>query len=218
MNVTSFFVDTEIYEEKLIEYGFIKRGDSWFYKESIQNPFAVLVSYCKDQWNIKVIDQELDGIFLPFEGNLKGNVYSSIKDQAFEVLLDIKDKCCFKEDVLSSFLKELEKEITFVTSHPWVEGEKENDIVLSKKDTTKFFALVRKENEKYVIEIHMDPLRILELEDNAYIQMAKHSSPRHYLGLVLEDGYDKNLFIELLNESFEYTYPMKRRKKYRSHV
>ena len=93
------FKNYNLIENNLINYGFIKENNTYFYKTNIHNNEFMLIVSIKDKLiDSKLIDLSFNEEYKLIDSINQGSFIGVLKDECEKVLIDIRNKCYYKED------------------------------------------------------------------------------------------------------------------------
>ena len=98
------FKKSELDNNKLLEYGFIKKDNYLEYKKPIlNNNFEIIVKVKENKIKGKIIDKELDDEYLNYRvENQIGEFVNTIRDEFIKTLENIKQNCTINKLFVSN--------------------------------------------------------------------------------------------------------------------
>ena len=212
------FKKSIINEEKLIEYGFIKRNNNLTYKKFINNSqFEVILTYKNNNITGKIIDKELNEEYYNYriENNI-GEFVNNIRNEYINILNDIKEKCCINKYYISDQANRISEFIkTEYNDNPeylW-DGDTNNS-VFRNSINNKWYGIIMyinknkidKENKKEeIINLKLPPEIIKKLLLKKGYYKAYHMNKKYWITLLLDDTILDREIIELIKVSHSYT-------------
>lgn len=202
-----YLLNEKIDYELLKKYGFKKVDEVYEFECDIKNSNLSLIIRLDDHVDVKIIDKDFNDEYLPFKNKMSGEYSSQIEDEVKNIILDIKDKCVLKNNLVDEIKKYVKDKDNVVLDYPW--RDTPDFCTLKVKD--KWFGLIM--NVKYkvlgfdtdelvdIINIKLDPLEIEELIDNKIYFKAYHMNKKYWITILLNSKTDKEKLFELLDKS-----------------
>ena len=214
-NLDSKFIKRKINNEKLIEYGFKKVGDSFIFKKDISDEFEVKVEI-SDQVKTSCIIDLFDGLeyALVDVEEAQGEFVGSIRSKYEEIIDDIIEKCT----IFNTFIFPQTARIMEYIK------EKYGDELEFLWDDFDGAAIRNKTNEKWylvymavgankvkpteeektidVIDIKYDKDKVEEVINNIGIYPGYHMNKHSWITIVLDDSEDDKKIEELIDKSY----------------
>lgn len=157
----------ELQESFLLEYGFCKKEDFYYYKTFLSNSSFFLEIYYhsrKKEFQVKVYDSFLKEEYLPFYiKNYSGHFLLSLHEEVDCILENILAKCSLKEEIISKILDFVQRRYGSTPQYPWKGDPNYCTLSNSKK---KWYALLMKVSPKVIG---------LEGKQKIYLLNLKHS-------------------------------------------
>ena len=204
---------------KLLHYGFIYEKDKYIYEKKILDDAFKIVVWIFSDYRVvgHVFDLESDCEYINFrvEGNI-GEFAGNVRNIFEDTLCDIKNNCFVIEQFNSSQANRISKELYDIFGDsPYFEWESTPDAgVFKNKNTKKWYALIMniskdkigKGNDKVdIINIKLDPHKILKLIDNKSFFPAYHMNKKYWITICLDDSVKDSIIIDLIKESYSYS-------------
>ncbi len=205
--------------DKLLEYGFIKKDNIYYYEKSFHNnEFVAKLEVINNNIIGKVIElsfnEEYNNIRVK---DIVGDYVNSIKSEYINILNDIKDKCTNKKYFV---FDQSNRIINYVNNKYSVEPEflwdDEENATLRHNDTKKWFGIIMyiernkvdksdDSNKIEVINIKLNEEVINELlKINGYYS-AYHMNKKSWISIILDDTLDDKTVIKLIDDSYNNT-------------
>ena len=206
-------------EDKLLNYGFQKRGESLYYERELENSHLHLeiVIEANHVLKTRVIDAETgDEYTLHLNPKSKGTFVTQVRNEYEDCLCDIRSKCAADsgfvtlqaQSILDYAKERYQSQIEFL----WKDKFGTDDGVLRRGDTGKWFAAIltcrmktltgKGEGTLEVINLRVDPKSIGEIVDNIRIFRAYHMNKKHWISIVLDGGVSDHEIYARIDESY----------------
>ncbi len=211
------FKKSELDNNKLLEYGFIKKDNYLEYKKPIlNNNFEIIVKVKENKIKGKIIDKELDDEYLNYRvENQIGEFVNNIRDEFIKTLEDIKQNCTINKLFVSDqsnriadlILKKYKDSPEFLFSE-------ETTGVFRNKNNKKWYGIImnvdykkflEKDGKTDVINIKLNPDKINDLINEEGFFRAYHMNKKSWVSIVLDDTVKDEKIMELIDESYTYT-------------
>ncbi len=207
----------EIIPEKLLEYGFYKENEKYYYKKSIKDDsFEIIIIYDNHQIKGKIIDKEFNEEYQTYRiENQIGEFAGSIREEFIECLKDIRNKCGYEKNFiseqanrLSNLIKEKYKE------SPEFLWDDKTIGVFRNHQNKKWYGIIMYINKQKlgeedkmieVMNVKISPEKQEELLKKKGIYKAYHMNKKNWITISLDDSIKDNEIMKLIEESYEYT-------------
>ena len=202
--------------ERLLEYGFKKTEDTYFYKAILPSSgFEMHVSVTESgKVSATVLDTDLDEPYtLHLASGAVGEFVGNIKAEYENVLTDIADKC-FEPDVFKTdFAKEIIVYIcnTYGDKFEYLWKKFSDNAVVRRSDNKKWYAaLLTVSRSKLgfesdeiveVIDLRMKPEEVEKI-DKVRILPGYHMNKKHWITVVLDGTVSLDEIFALIDESY----------------
>ena len=202
--------------EKLIEFGFTKNEDTYFYKTILQaDGFEINVSITEQgEVSATVIDTDLNEPYtLHLASGAVGEFVGNIKAEYEAVLTEIAESC-FEPDV---FKTDLAKEIilyirnTYGDELEYLWKKFPDNAVVRRSDNKKWYAALltvsrsklgfESDEMVEVIDLRMKPEEVEKI-DKVKILPGYHMNKKHWITVVLDGTVPINEICSLIDESY----------------
>lgn len=205
----NIFDNYEININKLLEYGFVKNNDKYVFCFDINDDF-----YCKvfidKSLNTEVYDKIDYTIYQPYDiRGYNGEFINYIRNLVEDKVNEIIQKCFIKINLSKEIMEYIEKTFSPLIEHPW--EEKPNYITFKKKG--KWFCLImdieyrnlgiEKDGKIFVMNIKLNPDKIISLIDNKIFFRAYHMNKKYWITVLLNKDMDIELIKQLIKESYD---------------
>ncbi len=203
--------------DKLLEYGFLKKDNTFYFEKKIHhNSFNLIIKVINNEVFIDVIDLNTNDLYIPFYvTEAVGSFVGAIKEEVEEVLLEIAKKC-FKRTVFKS--NEAEEIIKYAK-------EKYNDeleflwestpdaAILRNKMNNKWYLLImniektklgiKEEGRVEIIDLMIEPDKLQQIVDNEKYFLGYHMNKKHWLTVKLDGSIKTHEICKLIDESYK---------------
>jgi predicted DNA-binding protein (MmcQ/YjbR family) len=206
-----------IEEDKLIQYGFYKEKDTYFYHKDILNhEFEVIIEIKNNKVKGKIIEKELNEEYINYRiENQIGEFVSSIKEEFIEILKDIKLHCT-KENIfvypqanrITNWIKDKYQDPPEFLWDDGVNG------VFRNKDNKKWYGIIMYINQSKlepgdkkieVMNVKLPPEQIDELVKQEGFFRAYHMNKKYWITFKLDDTIKDEVLKELIDISYQFT-------------
>ena len=211
------FKKSELDNNKLLKYGFVKRDNYLEYKKTIlDNNFEIIIRVRDNKIKGKIIDKELDDEYLNYRvENQIGEFVNNIRDEFIKTLEDIKQNCTINKLFMSDqsnriadlILKKYKDSPEFLFSEETTgvfrnKNNKKWYGIIMNVDYKKFF---EKDGKTDVINIKLNPDKINNLINEEGFFRAYHMNKKLWVSIILDDTVKDEKIMELIDESYTYT-------------
>ena len=218
MNIEEeIFKKSKLDNNKLLEYGFIKKDTILEYKKQIMdNNFEIIITVKENKIKGKILDKELDDEYLNYRvENQIGEFVNNIRNEFIKVLEDIKQKCTINK----LFINNQSNRITDLILKkynilPEFIFSEETTGVFRNKNNKKWFGIImnvdyskfyEKSGKTDVINLKLNPDKINDLVNEKCFFRAYHMNKKSWISIILDDTVSDNVIIDLIDESYNYT-------------
>ena len=206
--------------EKLLKYGFIRKGKSFRYKKLFRNDeFRADITVCEDgKISGTVFDVVNEDEFLPLKiETQEGGFIGEIRNEYEKILTEIRDKC-FKQNLFihpqaNRICEAIQKIYGDMPVFPW-----ESDAgygVFKNPESGKWYALImnidyskidkKRSGEIEVVNLKLDENEVTEkLLQKGYFP-AWHMNKKKWITLILDDTLSDKTVLDCINKSHKYT-------------
>ncbi len=217
-------LEKEIFERakvdfnKLVEYGFDKKQDTYYYSSVFLDGFRADITVDhKGVLTGKVYDLSMEEEYINFRiESQKGEFVSRVRESYKSLLEDIKIKC-FKNVYFVS--KQANRITDFIMEcyhdepvFPW---ESEKHGVFKNSHNDKWYALImyidgekidqKKTGKIEALNIKLPPPKITELLKRKGFYPAYHMNKKNWLTIILDDTLEDEEIMEYIKESHQFT-------------
>ena len=219
MNIEEeIFKKSHIIFEKLEEYGFIKKGNNYYYlKNFMNNEFKSEITITKEgQIKGKVIDKDFNEEYTGIRvENYIGQFANQVKEEYKNILLDIKNKCTTSDYFIYPQTNRIQKYIQEkYESIPEFLWERTPGCgVFRNKKNKKWYGIIMninqnklnksKDKEIEIINIKLKESKIKELLKKDGFYPGYHMSKDNWITILLDDTLKDNEIKELIDESYK---------------
>ncbi|MBQ6324088.1 MAG: MmcQ/YjbR family DNA-binding protein [Bacilli bacterium] len=214
----SLFKNYYPYYNKLLEYGFKKKGVYYLFEKKINDLFIVEIkvdSNFKVKGKIFDMDTEEEYTNFRVEDSL-GTFSGTIRQNFIDLLIDIRNNCFYKK----TFLSEQANRISLLIKKkygdsPIFKWDKYPTLgVFQNKDTNKWYALVMDiAGEKFNLNIGNVTAMNVKLDVNEIPSLLKkkgfypayHMNKKYWISVLLDDSISDEVIMELIDESYQFS-------------
>lgn len=216
-NLNKYFENKSIDYEKLFDYGFSKKGSSYYYESNIcDDHFKVVVELSKEIQTSKVIDLELNEEYVLVDvEKSSGDFVGKVKDEYEIILKQIIAKCStpdvFKSKQAEYVIKYIKEKYNDNLEFLWEKFP--NDAIWRNKDNNKWYGvlMVLSENKLGIdsnkiidiIDLRYQKENIKELIDNKKIFGGYHMNKNNWITIKLDESVDIKEIYKLIDNSYE---------------
>lgn len=204
----------ELQESFLLEYGFCKKENFYYYKSFLSDSSFILAVYYDTQrkeLEVKVYDSFLKEEYFPFYiKNYSGHFLATLHEEVDHILEDIIQKCSMKKEKIRKILEFAQKKYRSIPNYPWKGDPNYCTLTNSKK---KWYALLMKVSPKaiglegkqkiYLLNLKHSPEKIPNLIDTDRVFPAYHMNKKHWITVNLSSDISWNAIEELIQESYD---------------
>lgn len=185
----------ELLKDKLLEYGFTKKGNNYYYQYKLSNKDLLLKITIGNNNKIDIYDTNFNDLYIMSNSTYSKEVYNEV----IKVLDDIVSKCVLDNKIL---IDNYIKDKYFIDGeHPW---DKYPHFETFKKNGKWF--LLYMDVKGSVFNLKEDIVRVVNLKldikrDNKVIFDGYHMNKKYWVS-VLIDKIDINYLYELIDNSY----------------
>jgi len=203
---------------KLLDYGFIKDNNKYKYSTNIMNnKFRIDIIISNNIVNSKVIDLEFNEEYISIKiDSFIGEYVSKVREEYNNILYDIKNKCCiinyFKYEQSNRVSKYIDNKYNIKPEFLFKDDDNTGVFRNNKK---KWFGIImninklKLDNENKdieVINIKLDPDRIISLLEEEGFYKAYHMNKKYWISIILDNSVNDKLLFNLIDESYDIVY------------
>lgn len=208
------FKNYKLIEDNLLNYGFIKGNNGYIYKKKIHDDdFELVVSIKDKKIDSKLIDLSFNEEYKLIDSNSIGTFIGVLKEDCEKVLLDIRNKCYYKEDFKypqSNRISNLIKE-KYNANPEFLWENADGSAIFRNKDNDKWFAIIMDVNKNRLVKDENIIVEVINVKlDNLVekylnkkgIYKAYHMSKKNWVSIILDDALNDNEIMELVDISY----------------
>ena len=210
-----FRVDFDLLEP----YGFVKNGDSWFYRAPIMNgqfeaEFEISAS---GRLKGRVIDKEMEEDYILFRSPDRSSFASEVRESYLEVLKEIVIGCYkampFRSDQGNMINDYVYREYGDIPDNPFTKTK--DYMVIRNHNNRKWYGLIGSvarnkltgtaDEPVEVLNVKVAPENLEELLQREGIYPAFHMNKKNWISVILDGTVRDELIQLLLDESYSFT-------------
>lgn len=215
-------------EEKLINYGFVKKRTGLTFEKLFNGgSFRAVVTVSK-QGNLDgtVFDVENNDEFLPLRiENNQGAFVGEIKEEYEKILLDIRENCFSKNYfTLPQSNRITNYIINKYGNEPEFLWEKLDGCgVFRNQETEKWYGIIMDVDRSRIIpkekgivdvmNVKLPPDMVLEVVKTPNVYQAYHMNKKHWISMILDDSLNDGKIMEFIDISYTLSDTKKKRTK-----
>ena len=211
-----YFENRTIDVEKMREFGFIRKDNSFVYEASMSNPqFKIVVEISKERKFSKVIDRmENDEYELVDVKETSGNFVSKMKEELEMFLNELVNKCTkmdvFKQDQTKNVIGYIKEKYEADCEHLW-EKFPENAIWRNQKNKKWFGALLVISESKLglesnkiteILDLRYQKEEIKSIIDNEKVFSGYHMNKNNWITIRLDGSVELEEIYKLIDNSY----------------
>lgn len=216
-NLEKYFENKTIDYGKMLEYGFFKKEDNYFYENKIyDNQFKVVVEITKEKKLSKIIDLSTWEEYVLIDvKDTSGNFTLKIKEEYENILNDIIEKCTtrniFKSKQAKYIIKYIREKYNDDLEYLWEKFS--NNAVWRNKNNKKWYGILLVipesklgiESDKIIeiIDLRYQKDNINNIIDNDKIFPGYHMNKNSWITIRLDESVDINEIYKLIDNSYE---------------
>ncbi len=208
-----------INSNSLLKYGFKEDNNKLIYHQKIMdNSFDVIVEYCDNCIMGRIVELALNEEYTNFRTNMIGEFNQKVKEEFKNILLDIRNKCCEKQNFIYKQSNRINEYIkNSFESLPEFLWNKYPNYAVYRNKNNKWFSIImdiqmnkveKKINNDTIIEIinvKINPNAKDDLLKIKGIYEAYHMNKKYWLSIVLNDTLSDETICELISCSYNLT-------------
>ena len=202
---------------KLIDFGFNKKVDSYEYSTSIlNNQFSLIVNInFKGEISFYILDTSFNEKFvLPLLEEAQGKFIGKVREEIQDVLLKIRDFCYYQEIFKTRQAKSIIGYIKtkYKDDFEYLWEKFPNNAICRRKDNKKWYILLLTVNAKKIginkdevleiIDLRFDKEKIEKLVDNIKFFKGYHMNKNSWISLVLNNDLKDEEIFSLIDNSY----------------
>lgn len=216
-NLEKYFQNRTIDYEKLLEYGFFKKENNYFYENKIyNNNFKVVVEITKEKQLSKVIDLLTGEEYVLIDvKESSGNFTLKIKEEYENILNDIIEKCTtrniFKSKQAKYIIKYIKEKYNDDLEYLWEKFS--NNAVWRNKNNKKWYGILLVipesklgiESDKIIeiIDLRYQKDNIKSIIDHGKIFPGYHMNKNSWITISLDESVDIKEIYKLIDNSYK---------------
>lgn len=209
--------DKTLKENSLINYGFKKQDDSYFYEQKFkQGQFQVLVNLSKEKMTSKVIDLNVNEEYVLVDIDEANGAYvGKIKEEYENILNDILAKCfenhVFKSKQTQAIIEYIKTKYGDDLEYLWEKFP--NNAIWRNKKNRKWYGVIlvisasklnlASEEKIEIIDLRYNKDKINELIDNQKIFGGYHMNKGSWITIKLDGSVNLNDIYDLIDNSYK---------------
>lgn len=212
---TIILTDKKINYSKLIEYGFVNKGDKYLFSTPIlDNQFILTIEIDNEEIKTKLIEKDTQDEYILHLTDATGEFVGKIRTEYEEILQDISNKCfeknIFKSKQASEVINYISKNYKDNLEYLWEKSPK--NAIWRRKDNNKWYGImmvVSKRKLKIdsddiveIIDLRADENIIHELIDNKTIYQGYHMNKNHWITICLDYSLSNTKLFNLIDNSY----------------
>ncbi len=213
------FKNVEFDEAKLLSYGFKKNKNEYKYDIDINNHTMLLEIMIKaKKIKLRVIDKKFQEEYINYRINsMDGAFVSEIRAEIKNIATDIIQKCgkkgYFNLAQTKRLITYLKDEYNCIPEFAW--DKYPGFAILRHENNKKWFGIIMNLNKEKldsktnqeieVINVKIEPSKILELIKKPGFYPAYHMNKKYWLTICLDDTVSDEVLQKLVQESYENT-------------
>lgn len=206
--------------DKVLDYGFVFYENKYNYSINIlNNSFRVDLTIINDELVGKIYDLNFNDEYTNFRiDNLVGDFVGKVRDEYINILIDIRNKCTnsyyFIFDQTNRIVNKIYDKYGDGPSFEWADTP--GCAAIKNRDTGKWYGLVTNidkskldsnfKGEIEIINVKLKPEEIIELLNENGFYPAYHMNKKNWISIILDDTLDDNIIMELIDESYLYSF------------
>ena len=197
----------------LIEYGFIKKDNIYYYEKDIMDDeFKVYIELKDNHLFSKIIDKEFEEEYLMSNMDITGNFIGRLKMEYDSVVKDILDKCFLKEEyreketkIVIDYVKE-----KYGSTLEYLWEKYPSFGVIRNNDSKKWYGLLgvipkcklTGDSEELIEVLNLKNKDVSKLINNKNIFPAYHMNKKSWISIILDGKNDINNIKRLIDDSY----------------
>lgn len=208
------FKNYNLIENNLLNYGFIMDNNTYLFKKNIHNNEFELNVFIKDKKiDSNLIDLSFNEEYKLIDNETSGSFISSLKEECEKVLIDIRNKCYYKDDFkfpqsnrISNLIKEK------YNAYPeFLWDNAEGSAIFRNKDNEKWFAIIMDVNKNRLVKDENELVEVINLKLDELVETylkkkgiykAYHMSKKNWVSIILDDTLKDSEIMDLVDISY----------------
>ena len=219
---TDVFKRRDLDEDRLIEYGFERKGDALFLRRPVTQELYAVLSYKCGEIGGKVYDVDTDEEYTVFrlEG-VSGSFVLGVRDAYVSLLEDVRDHCSTERIYLTDQSARIAAEIfaRYGVSPEFLWKKFPHYCVFRNADSRKWFAILMDLDRSKVApeESGLTDVMNVKLGERTAEFAAKgarpcfHMNDKNWVSILLDDRLSDNLILDMLEISYRLSFGKKKR-------
>lgn len=213
-NLNNNFENKTINYKKLVEYGFVKKENSYYYEKNISNnEFKVVVEISKEKQISKLIDLESEEYILVDVANSTGEFVGKLRDEYDSVLKDIINKCTNENEnkQVASVIKYIKEKFNDDLEYLWEKFPE--DAIWRNKENNKWYGALLKisciklglESDEIteILDLRYQKEDIKNIIDNKKIFPGYHMNKKSWITIKLDGSVELKEIYKLIDNSYQ---------------
>lgn len=213
-NLNNNFENKTINYKKLVEYGFVKKENSYYYEKNISNnEFKVVVEISKEKQISKLIDLESEEYILVDVANSTGEFVGKLRDEYDSVLKDIINKCTNENEnkQVASVIKYIKEKFNDDLEYLWEKFP--DDAIWRNKENNKWYGALLKisciklglESDEIteILDLRYQKEDIKNIIDNKKIFPGYHMNKKSWITIKLDGSVELKEIYKLIDNSYQ---------------
>ncbi len=214
--IDEIFRDYEVNIEKLLKYKFKKIDSEYQYETSIMDgQFKLYVIVSNDNVRTKVIDNATNEEYVLYlMQDSVGEFVGKIREEIEKVLIDVRNKCFEKEVFKSEQAKQIIEHIRtkYDDELEFLWEKLPQTAVVRRKDNNKWYGViftlpksklgVDSKEIVEVIDLRLEPEKIVEIVDNKNIFTGYHRNKKHWVTFCLNGKTPTKAINDYIDNSY----------------
>lgn len=214
----SIFKNSKLNPQQALEYGFVNKGNSFFYETKLMDgEFVLNLSVSKGaEIDYNVIETATGEEYeLIHAVNAQGKFVGRMKEEFESVLAEIKSKCfdldVFKSEYARKIIEYINKKYSDKAEYLWEKFP--NNAIFRKPESQKWYAAIltvkknsiglEEDGEIEVIDLKAEPERIKTIVDGTKYLPGFHMNKKHWFTIKLDKTVPISEICCLIDESRE---------------
>ena len=211
----SIFKRSNVSFDKLEDYGFIKKSDSYVYeKKFLNNDFkAVVIIDKKGIVSGKVIDLLVDEEYINIRTKIEGEFVNRVRKSYKDILKDIKKHCFIDNYFIFNQSNRIYLYIKnkYSSKPEFLWSKFPGYAVFRNEFNDKWYAIIMnidlskissKTGEVEIINVKLNEQKVKDLLDKDGFYKAYHMNKKDWISIILDDTLKDEDIISLLDESY----------------
>lgn len=205
-----------INRNKLLQYGFKNDNNKLiFHQKIMDDSFDLIVEYYNNSIKGKIIEISLNEEYTNFRINMIGEFNQKVKNEFENVLLDIRNKCCERQNFIYEQSNRINEYIkSMFETLPEFLWDKYPNYAVYRNKNNKWFSIIidiqmnkieKKGNDDTIIEIinvKINPECKNNLLKIKGIYETYHMNKKSWISIVLNDTLPDEKIFELISDSY----------------